>query len=107
MSAINYPLEIEQGANYIEEFQFIYAGVPAIFTNYSIRGEIKHTKISTSVLANLIGLVVDDTNGKISIALSNADRDALNFGTYYFKVEGYTATDAIIARLLEGPVVIK
>jgi hypothetical protein len=107
MSAINYPLEIEQGANYIEEFQFIYAGVSAIFTNYSIRGEIKHTKISTSVQAVFIGAVVDATDGKISIALSNADRDALNFGTYYFKVEAYTVNDTIISRLLEGVLTIK
>ena len=109
-------IEVEQGASF--ELVVTYqdsAGDPIDLTGYSGRGQIRTTAAAASTIASFSVGITDPTAGEVTITLAAAALvgSAVITGTSYsdrtqavYDVELYTAADANVIRLLNGPCLI-
>jgi hypothetical protein len=106
MGAATYDLHMDQGSSFTMEFQFTLDGSPLDLTNYLVRAQMRTHKKSSEVAANFVCSVVDATLGKISIAISQADREALVASEYLYDIEIYLADESVVQRMLQGKVFV-
>lgn len=102
MAAGTYNLVIDQGSDFGITLTLSEDGSAKDLSNYSARAQLRSKKSSTSVAATFTCTVIDASNGKIKMELTNSETAALSAGIYYYDLEIHTSNDANVTRLLEG-----
>jgi len=106
MAAGKYNIQIDQGSDFAIDLTVKEDGVVKNLTGYSARAQMRAKKSDTSAAATFTCSVTNATGGVIKMSLPNATSSSLTAGRYYYDLEIYTASDAIVKRLLEGEVTI-
>ena len=106
MTAANHNLTIDQGSDFVIDLVISDEGVVKNLTGYSARAQMRSTKSASTVAATLTCTVITAAGGALKMELPNATSSALSAGKYYYDLELYTASDAIVARLMQGTVIL-
>ena len=106
MTAANHNLTIDQGSDFALDLVVKDSGVVKNLTGYSARAQMRSTKSASSVSATFTCTVTNASGGALKMELPNATSSALSAGKYYYDLELYTANDAIVARLMQGTVIL-
>ena len=106
MAAGRYNIQIDQGSDFDIDLTLSEGGSPVNLTGYSARAQMRSKKSDASPAASFTCTVTDATGGVIKMSLPNATSSSLSAGRYYYDLEIYTASDAIVKRLLEGEVTV-
>ena len=106
MTAANHNLTIDQGSDFALDLVVKDSGVVKNLAGYSARAQMRSTKSASSVSATFTCTVTNASGGALKMELPNATSSALSAGKYYYDLELYTASDAIVARLMQGTVIL-
>jgi len=107
MAAATYNLTIDQGSDFTLDLVVKEGGEVKDLTGYSARAQLRSKRdASGDAAASFTCTVVDAEAGEIRMELPNADSSAISAGRYYYDLEIYTATDAIVKRLIQGEVTL-
>lgn len=106
MAAGKYNIQIDQGSDFAIDLTVKEDGVVKDLTGYSARAQMRAKKSDASAAATFTCTVTNAAGGVIKMSLPNATSSSLTAGRYYYDLEIYTASDAIVKRLLEGEVTI-
>jgi hypothetical protein len=100
---------IDQGADVAIEIHLVdpVTNLPKVLTGYDVNAKMKKSYNSDSADTVDFNAIVasPDTDGIITLSLTNAQTDALKAGRYVYDVEIFStdsAGDTIIERVLEG-----
>lgn len=110
-----YPLEINQGEDFSEAFQWCVTEnkTPVNLTGYTGKCQIRSTPQSKGILATLVVTILDATNGIFELTLSATlaaniptnGPTVLDVSRYVYDVE-FTSSSGKVYRVLNGPAVI-
>jgi hypothetical protein len=106
MTAANHNLTIDQGSDFAIDLVVSDAGTVKNLTGYSARAQMRATKSATAIAATFTCTITTATAGEVKIELPNATSSAISPGKYYYDLELYTANDVIVARLMQGTVIL-
>ena len=106
MSAARYDLVIDQGASFSIDITVKENGVIKNLTGYSARAQMRTTKTASSVAASFTCTIPTPTNGQVKMELSPSTTSAMTAGSFFYDLEIFTASDAIVKRLIEGVVTL-
>lgn len=107
MSAAVYNLKIDQGSDFVIDLAVKESGSAQDLSGYSARAQLRSSRSAESVAASFTCTVLDPpTNGFIKMELTNSVSSALSAGRYYYDLEIFTGSDAIVKRLLQGEVTL-
>ena len=104
--AVYSDLSIDQGTDFIAEVIVDDTdGTTANLTGYTVAGQIRKTYSSTTKV-DFTCTVTDASAGKISIALSNTQTNAMKAGRYVYDVEITKTSNSFKTRVIEGQVTV-
>jgi len=106
MPAATYNLTIDQGSDFNIDLVVKEGGSVKNLTGYSARAQLRAKRDSSTAAASFDCTVTSALEGKIRMQLSNATSSGISAGRYYYDLEIYTATDAIVKRLIQGEVTL-
>jgi hypothetical protein len=106
MAAATYNLTIDQGSDFNIDLVVKEGGSVKNLAGYSARAQLRAKRDSSTVAASFDCTVTSASEGKIRMQLSNAASSGISAGRYYYDLEIYTATDAIVKRLIQGEVTL-
>ena len=106
MTAANHNLTIDQGSDFVIDLVISDEGVVKNLTGYSARAQMRTTKSASAIAATFTCTVTDASAGTVKVELPNATTSAISPGKYYYDLELYTASDAVVARLMQGTVIL-
>jgi hypothetical protein len=106
MTAANHNLTIDQGSDFALDLVVSEAGVVKNLTGYSARAQMRSTKSATAISATFTCTITNATGGVVKIELPNATSSAISPGKYYYDLELYTNNNVIVARLMQGTVIL-
>ena len=106
MTAANHNLTIDQGSDFVIDLVISDEGVVKNLTGYSARAQMRTTKSASTIAATFTCTVTDATGGTVKMELPNATSSAISPGKYYYDLELYTANNVIVARLMQGTVIL-
>ena len=106
MTAANHNLTIDQGSDFAIDLVVSDAGTVKNLTGYSARAQMRTTKSAAAVAATFSCTITNATGGTVKMELSNSTSSALSPGKYYYDLELYTANNVIVARLIQGTVIL-
>ena len=106
MTAANHNLTIDQGSDFVIDLVVSEDGEVKNLTGYSARAQMRATKSASTVSATFTCNVTNAAGGTIKMELPNATSSAISPGKYYYDLELYTANDVIVARLMQGTVIL-
>jgi len=106
MTAANHNLTIDQGSDFTIDLVVSEAGVVKNLTGYSARAQMRSTKSATAIAATFTCTITNATGGVVKIELPNATSSAISPGKYYYDLELYTNSNVIVARLMQGTVIL-
>lgn len=98
--AAKHNIVLDQGSDYILNFNFERNNAPLVLTGYSIRGHIRPTPSSSTLTGSFTGTTVNAATGSFRISLSATTSAAITAGLYYYDVELYNG--ALVTRVLQG-----
>ena len=104
--AVYSDLSVDQGTDFVAEVMIDDTdGTTANLTGYSVAGQIRKSYSSTAKV-DFTCTVQDAAAGKISIALSNTQTNAMKAGRYVYDVEITKTASGIKTRVIEGQVTV-
>lgn len=106
MAAANYDLTIDQGSTFVIDITLKESGSVKDLTGYSARAQMRSTKTASTVAGTFDCNIPVPTNGIVKMELSATDSSAMSAGLYFYDLEIYTPSDAIVKRLIEGKVTL-
>ena len=106
MTAAAYNLTIDQGSDFALDLVVKEDNVVKDLTGYSARAQMRSTKGSSTLAATFTCTVPSATDGEVKMQLLNSASSAISAGKYYYDLEIYTASDALVSRLMEGTVIL-
>lgn len=106
MTAANHNLTIDQGSDFAIDLVVSEAGVVKNLTGYSARAQMRSTKSATAISATFTCTIISATGGEVKMELPNATSSAISPGKYYYDLELYTNNNVIVARLMQGTVIL-
>jgi len=108
MAAGTYDIVVDQGSDYTLEVTVKDDDSSVSdLTGYSARAQLRPKRASSTLTASFICTIADDpTTGKIEMTLSNSVSKDIAAGSYYYDLEIYTSSDAIVKRILQGKVTV-
>ena len=106
MTAATYNLTIDQGSDFAIDLVVKEASAVKNLTNYLARAQMRTTKGANTVSATFTCSITDATAGALKMELSNSSSSSIGAGKYYYDLEIYTSSNAIVKRLLEGTVIL-
>jgi hypothetical protein len=102
MSAGTYNITIDQGTDFVLDLAVKENNSAFDLTGYSARAQLRRTKNSDSATATFTCTVVSAAAGTIKMELSNSTTASITEGSYFYDLEIYTASDAIVERIIQG-----
>tara|TARA_B100001059_G_C17249978_1_gene293804 strand:- start:103 stop:441 length:339 start_codon:yes stop_codon:yes gene_type:complete len=106
MSAGTYNLVIDQGSSFALDLAIKQSGSALNLTNYTGRAQLRTSHTASSVAATFTVTKTSASNGTLKMELSPTASANLAAGQYVYDLEIFTASDAIVKRLLQGDVTI-
>lgn len=106
MTAAVYNLVIDQGSDFGVQLALTEDGSVKDLTGYSARAQLRSKKASVDKAADFTCTVTNPTGGLVTMSLGNTITSSLAAGIYYYDLELFTASDAIVTRLIEGQATI-
>ena len=106
MTAATYNLTIDQGSDFALDLVVSESGSVKNLTNYSARAQMRSTKGASSVSATFTCTIPNAAAGQVKMELSNSASSAISAGKYYYDLEIFTTSDAIVKRLMQGTVIL-
>jgi hypothetical protein len=106
MTAANHNLTIDQGSDFVIDLVISDGGVVKNLTGYSARAQMRNTKGASAIAATFTCTVTDAAGGTVKMELPNATSSAISPGKYYYDLELYTSNNVIVARLMQGAVIL-
>ena len=106
MTAANHNLTIDQGSDFAIDLIISEAGVVKNLSGYSARAQMRTTKSTSTVAATFTCTITSATGGALKIELPNATSSAMSPGKYYYDLELYTNNNVIVARIMQGTVIV-
>jgi len=106
MTAARYDLVIDQGSDFAIEFTVNESGSAKNLTGYTARAQLRPTKSSATLTTTFTCSIPTPTNGKINMILTNATTAGLTAGRFFYDLEIFTDSDALVQRLLFGEVTV-
>jgi hypothetical protein len=106
MSAGTYNLIIDQGTTFNLDITIKEDDVVKDLTGYSARAQMRATKTASSVAASFTCTIPTPSNGTVKMALSPSTSSAMTAGQFFYDLEIYTSSDAIVKRIVEGTVTL-
>ena len=106
MTAAAYNLTIDQGSDFALDLVVKEDNAVKDLTGYSARAQMRSTKGSSTLAATFTCTVPSATDGEVKMQLLNSASSAISAGKYYYDLEIYTASDALVSRLMEGTVIL-
>jgi hypothetical protein len=109
MSATNYNIIIDQGANWFINFLYKDTGGVAVnLTGYTAALQIRQTYASTTTLLSLTsspaaGITITAGTGTIAITATAAQTGAIAAGTYVYDCE-ITDGTGVVTRIVQGQI---
>ena len=104
--AVYSDLSVDQGTDFVAEVMIDDTdGTTANLTGYTVAGQIRKSYSSTAKV-DFTCTVQDAAAGKISIALSNTQTNAMKSGRYVYDVEITKTSSGIKTRVIEGQVTV-
>lgn len=104
MSAANYDLVIDQGSSFTIDITIKESGSVKDLTGYSARSQLRSTKAASSATASFTCSIPTPSNGVVKMELSPSTSSGISAGQYFYDLEIYTSSDAIVKRIIEGKV---
>jgi hypothetical protein len=106
MSAGTYNLIIDQGTTFTLDITIKEDDVVKDLTGYSARAQMRATKTASSVAASFTCTIPTPANGTVRMALSPSTSSSMTAGQFFYDLEIYTSSDAIVKRIVEGTVTL-
>ena len=106
MTAAAYNLTIDQGSDFALDLVVKDDNVVKNLTGYSARAQMRNTKGSSIVAATFTCTIPSAVAGEVKMELPNATSSALSAGKYYYDLEIYTGSNALVQRLMQGTVIL-
>ena len=106
MTAATYNLTIDQGSDFALDLVVSESGSVKNLKNYSARAQMRSTKGASSVSATFTCTIPNAAAGQVKMELSNSASSAISAGKYYYDLEIFTTSDAIVKRLMQGTVIL-
>jgi hypothetical protein len=106
MTAANYNLTIDQGSDFAIDLVVKDDSVVKNLTGYSARAQMRNTKGAAAIAATFTCTIPSAADGEVKMELPNATSSSISAGKYYYDLELYTSSDAIVSRLMQGTVII-
>ena len=106
MSAASYDLVIDQGSTFAIDLTIKESGSAKDLTGYSARAQMRTTKTSSTVAATFTCTILNASNGTMKMELPATTSSAMEAGMFFYDLEIFTPSDAIVKRLLEGKVTL-
>jgi len=107
MTAATYNLTVDQGSDFSLSLKIKEDGAVKALTGYSARAHIRSRKTSNTLTASFTCTITSLQLGEVTLFLSNATSKGIPAGVYYYDLELYTSSDALVVRLLEGTVTVR
>ena len=107
MAAGKYNITIDQGSDYSLQLTVKENAVAKDITGYSVRGQLRPSITSSTLAASFVGSLVTAASGILKVELANTVPAAMSPGKYYYDVEIYTGSNAIVQRLIQGTATVR
>ena len=102
MAAGKYDIVIDQGSDFAIEIQVQQDGSNTSLGTHSARAQLRPTPTSTTKTADFTCSIVNASQGKIKMSLSNSTTASISNGKYYYDLELVNTSQSTVTRLLEG-----
>lgn len=102
MSAGIYNITIDQGSDFALDLTLREDDSAFDLTGYSARAQLRRRKNDSSPAATFVCTIPDAAAGSIKIELANSVTATLSAGIYYYDLELYQNSDAVVQRVLQG-----
>ena len=106
MTAANHNLTIDQGSDFAIDLVVSEDGAAKNLTGYSARAQMRITKSASAIAATFTCTITSATGGALKMELPNATSSGMSPGKYYYDLELYTNNNVIVARLMQGTVIL-
>jgi hypothetical protein len=103
---LGYNLIIDQGTTFTLDITIKEDDVVKDLTGYSARAQMRATKTASSVAASFTCTIPTPANGTVRMALSPSTSSSMTAGQFFYDLEIYTSSDAIVKRIVEGTVTL-
>jgi hypothetical protein len=102
MAAAHYNIEVDQGSDFAIEIEVKEDDVVKNLTGYSARAQAREAEEDSSAAFSFTCTIPSPTNGKVKMELPAATSSSATAGQYVYDLEIYTASDAMVTRLIKG-----
>jgi hypothetical protein len=104
MSAGKYDIRVDQGSDFSLQLTVQESGSAKNLTGFSVRGQVRSTKDSSTVTASFTTAVTNAAAGICTISLPFATTTNMAVGQYFYDIEVFTGST--VQRLIEGLVTV-
>ena len=102
MAAGTYDIVIDQGSDFAIQVAISEGGAATPIATHSARAKLRTSPTSSTKTADFTCTIVNASEGKIKMALSNSTTASIASGKYYYDLELVNTGNNTVTRLLQG-----
>ena len=102
MAAGTYDIVIDQGSDFAIQVAIAEGGVATAIETHSVRAQLRPSPTSSTKTADFTCSIINASQGKIKMSLSNSTTAAITSGKYYYDLELVNTSSSVVNRLLQG-----
>ena len=102
MAAGKYDIVIDQGSDFAIEVQIQQNSANVNLSTHSARAQLRPTPTSSTKTADFTCSIVNASQGKIKMSLSNSTTASISNGKYYYDLELVNTGASTVTRLIQG-----
>ena len=102
MAAGTYDIVIDQGADFAIEIAITDDNGVVQLATHSARAQLRPSPTSSTKTADFTCTIVNSSQGKLKMALSNSTTASISSGKYYYDLELVNTGNGTVNRLLQG-----
>jgi len=104
MSAGKYDIKVDQGSDFSLQLTIQESGSAKDLSGFSLRGQMRPTKDSSTLTATFTTSITDVTGGVCTISLPYTTTENITVGQYFYDIELFTGST--VQRIIEGLVTV-
>jgi len=104
MSAGKYDIKVDQGSDFSLQLTIQESGIAKDLSGFSLRGQMRPTKDSSTLTATFTTSITDVTGGVCTISLPYTTTENITVGQYFYDIELFTGST--VQRIIEGLVTV-
>lgn len=102
MAAGTYDIVIDQGSDFSIQVAISEDGTAVPVATHTARAQLRPSPTSATKTADFVCTIVDATNGKLNMQLTNSVTAGIASGKYYYDLELVNTNNGTVTRLLQG-----